>query len=144
VTVAELGLEARKRGIEIDGLGTCPGKTASARRSLAARRMTAILAVFATLFQATLFGWHHHSLSLSSRNVATVAVSAAAGLGLPAAVDHDCEICFAIGRYHGAIPIDPFGMTPVERALLQDSRLEAVVTCIAAYLLFHSRAPPLA
>jgi hypothetical protein len=118
-------------------------KTRTAHRLLAPRRMTAILAVLATLFQAMLVAWHHHSLPLSSRTVSPIAVAAAIGLRLPAAIDHDCEICFVVGHHHEAVPIDPLGTTASESALLRDSRIEAVVTFITAYFLFRSRAPPL-
>jgi len=136
-------LEALPKGTEIHGLVTFSAKGRTAHRSLTPRRIAASLAVFAMLLQAMLVAWHHHPLPLSPGNVTTVSVAAATGLCLPAAFDHDCEICFTVGHHHGAVPIDPPGTTPPELAPLRDSRIEAVVTSIAAYFLFRSRAPPL-
>jgi hypothetical protein len=105
--------------------------------------MTTILAVFAVLFQATLFACHHHSLTFSSRHVSAATVVAATDFQLPAAIDHDCEICFVIGHQHGAVPIDLSAATLPQHPPLGHRRIEAVATFNAAHLLFYSRAPPL-
>jgi hypothetical protein len=61
----------------------------------------------------------------------------------PALADHDCEICFALG-HHGAVPVDLFVANPPAHALQCRSRLAAVDTSPTPYILFQSRAPPLA
>jgi hypothetical protein len=62
---------------------------------------------------------------------------------MPALADHDCEICFALS-HHGAVPVDLFVATPPVHAPLHRSLLAAVDTSAAHYILFRSRAPPLA
>jgi hypothetical protein len=62
---------------------------------------------------------------------------------MPALADHDCEICFALS-HHGAVPVDLFVANPPVHAPLGRSRLAAVDASPAPYILFQSRAPPLA
>jgi hypothetical protein len=62
---------------------------------------------------------------------------------MPGLADHDCEICFAIS-HHGAVPVNFLVAKPPEHAPLRRSRLAAVETSPAPYILFQSRAPPLA
>jgi hypothetical protein len=62
---------------------------------------------------------------------------------MPAVADHDCEICFALS-HHGTVPVDLFVTNPPAHALLRRSRLAAVDASSAPYILFRSRAPPLA
>jgi hypothetical protein len=62
---------------------------------------------------------------------------------MPALVDHDCDICFALS-HHGAVPVDILVANPPEHAPLPRSRLAAVEASPAPYILFQSRAPPLA
>src|SRR5262249_58620196 len=63
-------------------------------------RTAAAIGILGILFQAILFGWHHHPLAFSARGV-TVAVSAA-NSQFPAAADDDCEICAALAHHHAA------------------------------------------
>jgi hypothetical protein len=136
--------EDLKKGTEIHGRPKFSGTGWIARGLPESRRMTAILAVSATLFQAMLFAWHHHSPTFSLRKASSVALAATTGQGSPAAADHDCEICFGLSHHHGAVPVDLFGTTALEQTPPRDTRIEAVVGSVAAYLLFHPRAPPLA
>ena len=53
------------------------------------------------------------------------------------------EICFALS-HHGTVPVDLFVTNPPAHALLRRSRLAAVDASSAPYVLFRSRAPPLA
>jgi hypothetical protein len=62
---------------------------------------------------------------------------------MPALADPDCEICFALS-HHGAVPVDLFLANRPLHAPLSRSRLAAVDTSPAPYILFRSRAPPLA
>jgi hypothetical protein len=62
---------------------------------------------------------------------------------MPGLADHDCEICFAIS-HHGAVPVNFLVAKLPEHAPLPRSRLAAVEASPAPYILFQSRAPPLA
>jgi hypothetical protein len=62
---------------------------------------------------------------------------------MPALADHDCEICFALS-HHGAVPVDLFLANPLAHAPQCRNRLAAVDTSPTPYILFQSRAPPLA
>jgi hypothetical protein len=62
---------------------------------------------------------------------------------MPTLADHDCEICFALS-HHGAVPVDLFLANRPLHAPPPRSRLAAVDTSPARYILFRSRAPPLA
>jgi hypothetical protein len=57
--------------------------------------------------------------------------------------DHDCEICFALS-HHGAVPVELFVANPPVHEPLRRSRLAQVDASPAPYILFQSRAPPLA
>jgi hypothetical protein len=108
----------------------------------APRRATAVIASFAILFQAVLFGWHHHPLPVASRSASTTLVVTATGPEVPVAADHDCDVCFALGHHHGVIPIGLFAAMRPHRVLLKQLPLATVLASLAPYLLFHPRAPP--
>ena len=60
---------------------------------------------------------------------------------MPATADRDCQICFALG-HHGAVPVDLFAAARPNQQPLSGSDAAAVAISLAAYLLFHPRAPP--
>ena len=134
-----LTMGAGKRFAVKSALSFFAASRISAPRS-APRQITAIVGSFAILFQAMLFAWHHHPLPLSPRGAPAVAV-AQAGPELPALADHDCQICLALS-HHGAVPIDFFTARPPEEVPLHQTRMAAVDSPLAPYLLFRSRAPP--
>jgi hypothetical protein len=108
------------------------------------RRAYALVGTFAILFQAVLSAWHHHPASLHVQSAGAAATLAApTSPAMPALADHDCEICFALS-HHGAVPVDLFLANRPLHAPLPQSRLAAVDTSPAPYILFRSRAPPLA
>jgi hypothetical protein len=108
------------------------------------RRAGALVGTFAILLQAVLFAWHHHAASFHVRAAGAVpALVAPTAPVVPALADHDCDICFALS-HHGAVPVDILVANPPEPAPLRRSRLAAVETSPAPYILFQSRAPPLA
>ena len=108
------------------------------------RRAYALVATFAILFQAVLFAWHHHPASFHVRSAgAAPTLVAPTSPVMPALADHDCEICFALS-HHGAVPVALFVANRPLHAPLPRSRLAAVDTSPAPYILFRSRAPPLA
>ena len=108
------------------------------------RRAYALVGTFAILFQAVLFAWHHHPASFHARSArAGATLAAPTSPVMPALADHDCEICFALS-HHGAVPVDLFLANRPLHAPLPRSRLVAVDTSPTPYILFRSRAPPLA
>ena len=106
------------------------------------RRRVARLAVFAILFQAVLFGWHHHSPPAMARSAHPAVSLPNAGLPLsPGTAEDGCEVCIAL-HHLSASPLD-FAMPPLppigtaapyfpDQALL-DRAIDRA---------FHARAPP--
>ena len=114
------------------------------RLGRARRRAYALVGTLAILFQAVLFAWHHHPAPFHARSAGAAATLAApTSPAMPALADHDCEICFALS-HHGAVPVDLFLANPPLHAPLPQSRLAAVDASPTPYILFRSRAPPLA
>jgi hypothetical protein len=110
-------------------------------RALALRRRIAVLGVFAVLFQALLFGWHHHPLPLSSHATQSVASTKGAAPLSPVSAEDDCDICAAL-HHVGASPVD-FAAVPMPVATASSLPLPVVV--LAARLAeraFQARAPP--
>jgi hypothetical protein len=106
------------------------------------RRGAALLGIFAIFLQATLFGWHHHPLPLSSRGApAVLAAGVPAGHPTPLLTDDDCQICFALS-HHSAAPVDFVAARVSGHVLLHLPAVRSVVAPVASYLLFRSRAPP--
>jgi len=103
------------------------------------RRFTALVAVFAVIFQALVFAWHHHELPFASRG-APVVVAAAAGWAAPAFADRDCPICSAVA--HGAVPVELFATLLPEGSVQRRLPPPAPTDLRTPYLLFRSRAPP--
>ena len=108
------------------------------------RRAAAQIGILAILLHAMLFAWHHHAPPFYA-NTGSAAASVATPVSpvLPGCDDHDCQICFTLG-HHGAVPVDFFAADPPEQTLLHQTCTAAVDTPLAPYLLFRSRAPPVA
>ena len=108
------------------------------------RRAAAQIGILAILLHAMLFAWHHHAPPFYA-NTGSAAASVATPVFpvLPGCDDHDCQICFTLG-HHGAVPVDFFATTPPKRAPLHHTDIAAVDAPRAPFLLFRSRAPPLA
>jgi len=98
------------------------------------------LGLFAVLFQAVLFGWHHHGLVLTGRSTVPVVANPTTP---PHAVDDEngCEICQVL-HHLSAAPVDfagpplPFGV--VAAAVIPGPAFAAGASALA----FHARAPP--
>ena len=106
------------------------------------RGRVARLAIFAVLFQAMLFGWHHHSLPAMARSAHPVVALHNGGLPLsPAAAEDSCEICIAL-HHLSASPIDCAAppLPPIGAAVpyLPDQAFPDRAIDRA----FHARAPP--
>ncbi len=106
------------------------------------RHQVARLAVLAVLFQAMLFGWHHHSLPAMARSVHPAVTLHNASLPLsPAGAEDSCEICVAL-HHLSASPLDfavpplpPIGaaVPPLPDQAFLDRAIDRA---------FHARAPP--
>jgi len=62
----------------------------------AARRRVALLGCLAILFQAILFGWHHHELELASHGTTPAAHGEGSAPLSPATAEDDCDVCQAL------------------------------------------------
>ena len=108
---------------------------------MTARRRVALIGVAAILFQALLFGWHHHGLRLAARGEPATSVYNALRQ-MPAAVAEDsCEIC-AVLHHQNASPL-AFAMPPTPSAIASAIELPAAdFPDQADTRWFHARAPP--
>jgi hypothetical protein len=98
--------------------------------------------MFAILFQAIVFAWHHHAVVLPSQD-ATAAGSRVvlSSDQLPTAADDDCALCFGLA-HHNVTPVDFFA-APLGVRASQPQLLAAAASCpLPSYLFFRSRAPP--
>jgi|SRR5580658_9496456 hypothetical protein len=111
-------------------------RTRSPMHSLATR-----LGVFAVLFQAILFGWHHHDLDFAGRLPVPVAENPAAAPQI--ADDEDgCEICQVL--HHLTAATVEFAAAPPPLALcIAQIAGNADRIPLTPALAFRARAPPL-
>jgi hypothetical protein len=108
------------------------------------RQATALAGILAILAQAVLFAGHHHALPYHSHAAQNATnLSAPSAPAQPVSEDHDCQICFTLG-HQSIVPVDFFATTPPKRAPLHHTDIAAVDAPRAPFLLFRSRAPPLA
>ena len=106
------------------------------------RRRMAWLGVVAILFQAILFGWHHHPLALPAPAAMPSLHSAGtAPLGSAIAED-DCDICAAL-HHLSAAPGEPVAAaTPTLTISAADRPAEFSLPARAFGQGFRARAPP--
>lgn len=99
--------------------------------------------MFAVLFQAILFGWHHHDLHFSGRPAQPVAAQAGGDRSTPDADADGCDICAALHHQSAGpgefIALPSYGL--VGSTVLSADRDIVGLSYPAA---FRSRAPPLA
>jgi hypothetical protein len=109
---------------------------------IGARVMAARLGLLAVLFQAILFGWHHHDLTLPGRLSMPVVENHSATPQI--ADDEDgCEICQVL-HHLTAAPVDVAAAPPpLAVARISVAGKTATVARTRA-LAFRARAPPLA
>jgi hypothetical protein len=108
----------------------------------ATRGFAARLGLFAVLFQAILFGWHHHDLDLADRLPAPVIEKPAAAPQVADDAD-GCEICQVL-HHLTAAPIDITAARPPLAAVAGHFIGDDAFAAHAPTLAFHARAPPLA
>jgi hypothetical protein len=112
------------------------------KRPSPARGLATRLGLFAVLFQAVLFGWHHHDLTFAGRLPIPI-VTNPAGSPQPADDEDGCEICQVL-HHLTASPVDVAAAPP---PLAVAAVSVAGVTAFGARpraLAFRARAPPLA
>ena len=106
-----------------------------------ARRRVALLGCVAILFQAILFGWHHHELALLSPGTIPAAHGEGSAPLSPATAEDECDICQALHNLRTApgevawLPL-PGGRT------LEPAVPELVRQWPGIPSVFHARAPP--
>ena len=105
------------------------------------RRRAALIGATAILFQALLFGWHHHGLRLAARGEPITSLYNDLRQ-MPAAVAEDsCEIC-AVLHHQNASPL-AFAMPPTPSDIASAIDLPAPDFLDPANTRwFHARAPP--
>jgi hypothetical protein len=105
-----------------------------------AASLAAGLGVFAILFQAILFGWHHHDLVLTGRLPAAVVENPGA---TPQALDDadGCEICQVLHHLFAA-PEELAAPLPPHAAPANRIAGEPAPAARSPVLAFRARAPP--
>jgi hypothetical protein len=110
-------------------------------RKAVIHRLAARLGVFAFLFQAILFGWHHHDLAFADQTRQAALHSSNAANH---AVDDEdgCEICQVL--HHQAASSNNGVATPLPGLSASPSAAaEPVLVARTLALAFRARAPPL-
>ena len=111
------------------------------KRPGAAQRLAARLGLFAVLFQAILFGWHHHDLPFPGRLPTPVLENPATAPQL--ADDEDgCEICQVL-HHLTAAPLDVANTPPPLAVTAVAVRNATAFAARRPALAFRARAPPL-
>jgi hypothetical protein len=105
-------------------------------------RLGVRLGLFAILFQAMLFAWHHHPLVLSGSLPAPV-IANGAGPTQPADDEDGCEICSVLLHLTGA-PVDFMVAPPPPPIAAAIVSGETAMVAEGPALAFQARAPPLA
>ena len=106
-----------------------------------ARRRVALIGVAAVLFQAFLFGWHHHSLALPQNSGPTASLQSATQPLAPATAEELCEICAVLHQQSAAPPA--FATPPAPCCTgVATHRSEADPIGRNDARIFQARAPP--
>jgi hypothetical protein len=106
------------------------------------RTAAARLGVFAILFQAILFGWHHHDLVFGVEHQRAV-LHNSAGATQPAGDEDGCEICQVL--HHQTLSSANGVVTPLPGlAATRSVAPDPVFVTRSFALAFRARAPPLA
>ena len=108
------------------------------------RQIAALTGALAILVQAILFAWHHHASPLLPQAARAVTILATpTSPAMPAANDHDCQICYTLS-HHGAVPVDFFAPSLPVLSPRYHIRIATRDAALARYFFFQSRAPPVA
>jgi len=112
------------------------------RRRCGLRGLAVRLDVFAILFQAILFGWHHHDLVSAGGQPSHPIVHAAGAATHPVADEDGCEICQTLHHQTAAssnganAPLAGLAASPSVTA-------DPIFIVLTLALAFRARAPPL-
>jgi hypothetical protein len=107
----------------------------------ATRRRAALIGVVAILFQAILFGWHHHQLMPASYGVPPAAHGEGGAPISPATAEDDCDICQVLHHLRTA-PGEIASLPLPAGAASTPSLPELVRQGRGASSAFQARAPP--
>lgn len=118
------------------------GRQQAGRLRSMASPLAAKLGLVAVLFQAILFGWHHHELSFPGNLPAPVVENPAGPPQLADDEDH-CDICQVLHHLTAAAP-DTVAAEPRPPFHIGSSPDDRDFVVRALTLCFHARAPPLA
>jgi len=111
------------------------------RQKLEASRRVALIGVAAILFQAFLFGWHHHALALPQNSGPTASLQNATQPLVPATSQDLCDICAVLHQQRVA-PL-AFATPPVPCCTgVATHRGEADPIGRSDARMFQARAPP--
>ena len=106
-----------------------------------ARRRVALIGVAAILFQAFLFGWHHHAVALPQSSGPTASLHGATQPPVPGTAQELCEIC-AVLHQQSVAPL-AFVTPPVPCCTgVATRRSEADPIGRTDERIFQARAPP--
>jgi hypothetical protein len=111
------------------------------RAGVTARGRVTLIGIAAILFQALLFGWHHHGLDLGSGSGPAASLYDASRPLSSAIAEDSCEICVAL-HHQIASPL-AFAAPPIQPAIA--SALDRPVPVLLDWTAvrgFHARAPP--
>jgi hypothetical protein len=107
------------------------------------RRRVALLGVAAMLFQAVLFGWHHHGAAVRAGSGPIASIHNATQPLAPAAAEELCEICAALHQ-QSAAPLAFLTPPTPSATIVAIDRPDAAPIGRADARGFDARAPPLA
>jgi hypothetical protein len=110
-------------------------------RRRAVRGVAVRLGLFAVLFQAILFGWHHHDLNFAGRLPALIIEKPAAAPQVADDAD-GCEICQVL-HHLTAAPVDIVAARPPLALAACPFAGDAAFVASGLSLAFRARAPPL-
>jgi hypothetical protein len=105
-------------------------------------RRTALVAIFAILFQAILFGWHHHDLEQVSSGPQPVAHTKGTAPLSPTGAADDCDICQTLHHLTAAPGVLAAAITPPSAIGSLTYRPNTVVSVPYHRRAFRARAPP--
>jgi len=111
------------------------------KRHRITRGFAARLGIFAVLFQAILFGWHHHDLNLAGRLPSSIIEKPAATPQMSDDAD-GCEICQVL-HHLTAAPVDIIAARPPFLPAAISFGDNSGFVAASSALAFHARAPPL-
>jgi len=111
------------------------------RQGIGEQRWVALIGIAVILFQALLFGWHHHAVALPGHDGPIASLHGTSQPLLPASAEGVCEIC-AVLHHHSTASL-AFSLLPEPCcAGLADHRPDTAAIGLADTRVFRARAPP--